>query len=230
VKDREIDEILERAAQRQHKLEPALLARVATSIKSSLQPVRPLPSTWMLVGGLVLICAGVALAGAARAGFYGIEKLTLLERVLIFPTLAVLMGLGAIEFVNKMVPGSRQRFSPGTLLGLGCITLLGVFAFLFRDYHTDHFVHAGIACLVVGVLHAVPAALLGWLLLRRGFAVRPVAAGLVVGFFASLAGVTMLELHCANLQALHILVWHTAVVPVSGAIAALVAWAFRARR
>jgi hypothetical protein len=87
-----------------------------------------------------------------------------------------------------------------------------------------------VACLVVGVLHAVPAALLGWLLLRRGFAVKPIAAALAAGTFASLAGVTMLELHCANLQALHILVWHTAVVPVSAAIAALVAWLLRARR
>jgi hypothetical protein len=230
VKDKEIDEILERAAQRQHELEPALLARVAASIKSSLRPVRPLSPTWLLVVGLVLICGGVALAGAARAGFYGIEKLTLLERVLIFPTIAILMGLGAVGFINEMIPGSRHRISPGSLLGLGCIALLGVFAFLFRDYHTDHFVHAGIACLVVGVLHAVPVALLSWLLLRRGFAVRPIAAGLVVGIFASLAGVAMLELHCANLQALHILVWHTAVVPVSAAIAALVAWLLRVRR
>jgi hypothetical protein len=230
VKDKEIDEILERAAQRPHELQPALLARVAASIKSSLQPVRPLPSTWVLVGGLVFICAAVALAGAARAGFFGIEKLTLLERSFIFSTLAILMGLGAIEFANEMIPGSRRRISPGSLLGLGYIVLLAVFAFLFRDYHTDHFVDAGIACLVVGVLHAIPAALLSWLLIRRGFAVRPIAAGLVVGFFASLAGVTMLELHCANLQALHILVWHTAVIPVSAAIAALVAWFFRSRR
>jgi hypothetical protein len=129
-----------------------------------------------------------------------------------------------------MIPGSRHRFSPGALLGLGYIALFAVFAFLFRDYHTDAFVHAGVACLVVGVLHAVPAALLGWLLLRRGFAVKPIAAALAAGTFASLAGVTMLELHCANLQALHILVWHTAVVPVSAAIAALVAWLLRARR
>ena len=37
----------------------------------------------------------------------------------------------------------------------------------------------------------------------------------------------MLELHCANFQALHVLVWHTAVVPVSAAAGALVGWALR---
>jgi hypothetical protein len=230
VKDSEIDEILERAAQEKHKLDPMLLERVAGAIKPSLEPVRPLPPTWLLVAGLVLVCAAVAVAGAARAGFYGIEKLTPLECALIFPVLAVLAGLTAIEFVGEMIPGSRRRIAPVTLLGIGCLLLVGTFAFLFRDYQTDHFVHAGIACLAVGVLHAVPAALLGWLLLRRGFAVNPIAAGLVVGTFAGLAGVGMLELHCANLQALHILIWHTAVVPVSGAIGALVAWTFRVRR
>ncbi len=230
MKDREIDEILDRAARSKHRVEPALLERVAGAIKSSLQPVPPLPATWVLVAWLVLVCAAVAVAGAARAGFYGIEKLTLLERALIFPALGILAGLAGIEFVGEMIPGSRRRMAPGTLLGIGCLVLVGLFAFLFRDYRTDLFLRAGIACLAMGVLHAVPAALLGWLLLRRGFAVNPIAAGLVVGTFAGLAGVGMLELHCANLQALHILVWHTAVVPVSGAIGALVAWAFRLRR
>jgi hypothetical protein len=68
-----------------------------------------------------------------------------------------------------------------------------------------------------------------WWLLRRGFAVNSVAAGLAGGTLAGLAGVTMLELHCANFQALHVLLWHTAVVPVSGAAGALVVWALRFR-
>jgi hypothetical protein len=37
----------------------------------------------------------------------------------------------------------------------------------------------------------------------------------------------MLELHCQNFQAAHVLVWHIAVVPLSGAAGALVAWALR---
>ena len=34
----------------------------------------------------------------------------------------------------------------------------------------------------------------------------------------------MLELHCSNFQTLHVLVWHTLVVPVSGAIGAFLGW------
>ena len=227
--DREIDEALERIAQTPHELESTLLGRIADSIKSSLRPVRPLPPTWILACGLALICVAVALAGAARAGFYGIEKMGLLQRALIFPMLGILVWLAGTEFVNEMIPGSRRRLSPGALLGMASAVLVGVFALLFRDYRTEHFISAGIVCLLTGLLHAVPAALLCWLVLRRGFAVNSVHAALVAGTLAGMAGVGVLELHCSNFQALHVLVWHTAVVPLSGAAGALVAWALRFR-
>ena len=182
-----------------------------------------------MTGGLVLVCAAVSLAGAARAGFFGFEKMDLLERSLIFPALVILACLAGNAFVHEMIPASRRRVSPGALLAFGSLVLLGVFALLFRDYRTDHFVSVGIVCLLTGLLHAIPAALLSWLLLRRGFAVNPVSAGLVAGALGGLAGVGVLELHCPNFQAAHILVWHTAVVPLSGAVGALVAWVLRFR-
>ena len=66
-------------------------------------------------------------------------------------------------------------------------------------------------------------------MLRRGFAVNPPSAGLVAGTLGGLAGVGMLELHCPNFQAAHILAWHTAVVPVSAALGALLGWRLRFR-
>jgi hypothetical protein len=229
VTDREIDEALKRAAQTPHAVEPAMIGRIAGSIKSSLRPLRPLPPTWILACGLALICVAVALAGAARAGFYGIEKMGLLQRALIFPMLGILVWVAGTEFVNEMIPGSRRRLSPAALLGMSIVVLVGVFALLFHDYRTEHFVSAGVVCLLTGFLHAVPVALLCWLVLRRGFAVNSVSAGLVAGVLAGLAGVGVLELHCANFQAAHVLVWHSAVVPLSGAAGALVAWALRFR-
>jgi hypothetical protein len=103
-----------------------------------------------------------------------------------------------------------------------------VFALLFRNYRTDHFISSGIACLLAGLVIAIPAALLSSLLLRRGFAVNPASAGLTGGALAGVSGVTMLELQCSNFQALHVLVWHTAVLPVSAAAGALVGWAAHA--
>jgi Negative regulator of sigma F len=227
VRDEKVDKVLKMASGVAPQLQPALLKRIADSISSSLRPVRPLPPTWMLSGGLTLICVAVAVAAAAGTGFYGIENLSLWERALIFSTLGILVWVAGKEFVSQLVPGSRPYFSVGAFLTISTAALLGVFALVFRDYHIDHFISAGIACLLTGLLLAIPAALLSWLLLRRGFALNSVAAGLVGGALAGLCGVTMLELHCANFQALHVLVWHTAVMPVSAAAGALVGWALR---
>jgi hypothetical protein len=229
VRDGEIDEILKKAAVRVPEVERGLLKRVADSIQPSMRRVRPLPRTWLLAAALVLICAAVALAGAERAGFNGFEKMDLLERALIFSTLGVLAWAAGTEFVNEMIPGSRRKISAGGLLGWGSVALVVVFALLFHDYHTEHFVQVGLLCLVTGVLHAIPAGLLSWLVLRRGFAVNFESAGLVAGTLAGLAGVGLLELHCPNFQATHILVWHTAVLVVSGALGALVGRALRFR-
>ena len=229
MKDEEIDNVLKNASPAPHDLKPETLQRIANSIKPSLRPVRPLPPTWVMAGGLVLVCATVSLAGAARAGFFGFAKMDLMERLLVFPALAFLAWVAASEFVHAMTPGSLRRISPGALLGFCSAALLAVFAFLFRDYQTDHFFSIGIVCLLTGLLHAIPAALLGWLLIRRGFAVNPVSAGLVAGMLGGLAGVGVLELHCPNFQAIHVLVWHTAVVALSGTAGALVGWALRLR-
>jgi hypothetical protein len=223
VRDREIDEILKEAAQAPHDVETALLDRIAGSIGSSLRPVRPLPPAWLLVGGLVLICAAVALAGAARLGLYGIQRLSVLERALIFPALEILLWLAATAFVGEMIPGSRRRVAPGFLLVAGSLALLAVFAVLFHDYRTDRFVSQGLACLTAGLLHAIPAAFASWLLLRRGFAVNSVAAAMAAGTLAGLAGLTMLELHCPNFQALHVMLWHTAVMPLSATVGGILA-------
>jgi hypothetical protein len=229
VKDEDIDDVLKGTAGEPHVLKAEMLERISDSIKASLRPVRPLPPAWLLATGLLLICAAVALAGAAHAGFYGIEKMDLAKRVLIFPALVVFVWIVSIGFVHEMVPGSRRRVAPGALLAIVTGLLVGTFALLFRDHQTSDFFSAGIACLLTGLLFAVPTGLLAWLLLRRGFAVNPVSAGLVAGTLAGLAGLAMLELHCQNFEATHVLVWHIAVLPVSAAAGACVAWALRKR-
>jgi len=228
VNDRDIDEVLNAARSRQEtepdqRPRPETLDRIAASIRSSLAPVRPLPPAWVLTAALLLVAAAVAVAGAARSGFFGIEKMTPLERAVVFSTLGLVAWAAASESVRTIVPGSRRRISSGALVGLGSVTLLAAFGLAFRDYQVTHFVPVGLVCLATGLIHAVPAGLLGWLVLRRGFAVSPVSAGLAAGTLAGLAGVAMLELHCPNFEAAHVLVWHTAVVPLSAAGGALAA-------
>lgn len=223
MKDTEIDEMLDKAAHAPHAVPAELIKRIADSIELSLQPVRPLAPMWMLTFTVVLIGAAVALVGAARAGFQGVEALGMPARLLIFATLAVLAGVAAAQLVREWTPGSR-RVPSGAILAASSVALLLVFAVLFDDYQAHHFLSSGLTCLVTGLLHAVPAAFLTWWLLRRGYVVNSVSAGLIAGTFAGLAGLTMLELHCANFEALHVLVWHTLVVPVSAALGALAGW------
>jgi hypothetical protein len=221
VKNKEIDDVLQRAAEKPQGVDPIVLERIDDSIKRSLCPVRPLPPVWQIAGSLVLVCVAIALAGAARSGFFGVAKMNLLERSLVFSALGLLASLAAVSFVHQMIPASRVRLSPVALLALSSVVLLAVFGDLFRDYRADHFLSVGITCLLIGLVHAIPAGLLSWLMLRRGFAVHPASAGLVAGTLGGLAGVGMLELHCPNFQAAHILLWHTAVVPLGGALGAM---------
>jgi Negative regulator of sigma F len=227
VTDHPIDQALRRASEEIPPVEPELLQKIVHSMQSSLRPVQPLPPTWMLAAGLTLISAAVAGAAAAAIGFYGIEKMLPWQRVLIFSALGMMAWTWGVEFVRQLTPGSRRYLGAGTSFSIGTLMLLGVFALVFRDYHTDHFISAGLACLRSGLLLAIPAALLSWLLLRRGFAVNTIAAGFAGGALAGVCGVAMLALHCANSQALHVLVWHTGVVPVSAAVGALAGWALR---
>jgi hypothetical protein len=227
MRNDEIDEALDRAARGPHALQPELLKRIADAMQPTLVPVRPLPPGALLWGGLVLTVALVALAGGARAGFQGFEALGLVSRAVIFGTLALLACAAAGVMVGEWIPGSRRRLTAAGLLALVYATLLGVFSLLFHDYRTEHFLAAGLSCLGTGLLHAAPVALLAWWVLRRGFALNAVSAGLAAGVLAGLAGVTLLELHCPNFEALHVLVWHTLVVPVSGAAGAALGWALR---
>ena len=229
MNDEEIDRVLGKANPAADELDEALRARIVASIPSPLQAVRPLPRTWALKIGLVLICAAIGVAGAARAGYYGIETLGPWAALPVLAALGLLAWLAGEKLVAEMIPGRVHRLSPRALLIVVSGVLLAVFAFTFTDYHTHRFLSAGLACLITGLLHAIPAAVLVCILLRRGFAVNSISAGLVGGALAGLAGVTMLELHCNNFEALHVLVWHTAVVPVSAAAGAAVGWALRFR-
>jgi hypothetical protein len=110
------------------------------------------------------------------------------------------------------------------------VALTAVFALLFTDYGSENFVSQGVACLKAGLLHAIPTAVISWWILHRGFAVNSLAAGIAVGTLSGLAGVGMLELHCSNFEAPHVMIWHTGVLALSGAAGALLVVAGRSLR
>lgn len=229
MEERDIEDILKRAAEAPPQVNPALMESIAGSLGASLKAVRPLAPTPLLWAGVMAICLAVGLGGAMILGPHGVEKMSATQIAWIYPVLAMLTGLFAVVNVREVVPGSRRIAPPWLLTAVACLTLAAVFASVFHGYGMERFVAEGIKCLRAGVAHAVPAAIATWLLLRRGYAVNPVAAGVVRGALAGLAGVTMLELHCVILEAPHVLVWHVAVVPVSAALGAATVWIVRNR-
>jgi Negative regulator of sigma F len=221
VKDREIDEAIERAACDLREMDPDLLGRVASSMSASLRPVRPVAPAWMLASWLLAISVILAVAAAWWLGFSGFQKLDVVEIGSIFPALAIFIWLAALLCVAEMTPGGLRwknpviMQNPGILLLVVLVIWIAIVSVFFRDYDMGAFVPQGMGCLRAGLLVAIPAGAGSWLVLRRGFAVSPLGAGLAAGMLAGLAGLLMLELHCPNLRAPHVMVWHTAVIPVS---------------
>ncbi len=233
MNDSEIDDILGRAAAAPHEVAPALLAQVVTAMTASLRPVRPMAPPWMLASGLLSISVIVAVVSAWWLGFYGIRKLNVAEMGSIFPVLAIFTWLAALLSVAERTPGGLRwknprimepvMRNPGMLLVALIVIWIAVDAVFFHDYDLGAFIPQGVSCLCAGLLVAIPAGAGSWLVLRRGVAVNPVSAGLAAGTLAGLAGLLMLEIHCPNFRAPHVMVWHTAVVPVSALVGAVLA-------
>ena len=229
MRDSDIDGILYQAGKTAPQVDPTLLDRISSEIGTGLQPVRPMPPGWMLGGALVLICAAVGIGGAVLLGMSGLHKMSGVEGGLIFSVLATGIVLSGVACLGEAIPGSRRMVSPAILTAGICAGLVAVFLLVFRDYNTTRFVAQGIPCLRAGLIHAVPTAAAVWWVLRRGFAVNPAASGFARGTLAGLAGVLMLELHCPDFEVSHVIVWHTLVIPISAALAALAARTMRHR-
>ena len=229
MNDNEMDDLLKKAGESGPPPDPALLDRIAGSIQPTLRPVRPLPSAGVLRLGLVAVCVAVAIAGAARLGLFGLRAMSGLQMLIVFLLVGLIVSAAA-AWVSEMTPGSKRRQSAMGGLIAAVVELFALFAILFPDHHTENFVHSGVACLGAGLLHAIPIAIAGWWVVRRGFAVNPTHAALAAGTLAGLGGILMLELHCPNFEVVHLLVWHIAVIPVSAALAVLFAKLVQIRR
>ena len=224
MNDKEIDEILKKAKTAAGDPSPEVLRRILDTIVPPLKPVRPIAPSWILTGGLVLVCAAAALAGAFRLGLSGFEKMDALQRATVLSALVVLIWAASRAFVAEMIPGRRRSVMPVALLIFSYVGLASLFVLTFHDHSIEDFFPVGLNCLFTGLLHAIPAGLLSWLVVRRGFALNAVAAGMLAGLLGGLAGVGMLELHCPNFETAHLVAWHAAVVPLSSALGALTGW------
>jgi hypothetical protein len=213
----EIDKILGGPPDRLLSSEASAAARQARSaILGDLRPVRPLPAAWILTLLFAGAFAITAVASGGLLGVHGFHALDNLQRVTIYPTLIALALVAAVACSRQMRPAGGSGFGGVSLL-LTLFCFPAVAAAIFRGYSTANLVPEGIPCITAGLLVALPTAFLVACILRRGFVLNWGGAGLAAGVLSGLTGLGMLEVHCPNLKAIHIIVWHLGVVVVSAA-------------
>jgi hypothetical protein len=173
--------------------------------------VHPVAPARYFFGAFVGIFVSIVALGVYRMGAFAIAVMTPRQTAAILSVLAISTGLLTYSLVNQMVPGSHHRISP-RLLPVGItISLMIVIAVLFQFQHERDFWGNAWVCIRAGAPIGVLAALPFWLILRRGAILSPGMTGAATGLLAGLVGTSVLEIHCPNLDAWHILVSHLGV-------------------
>ncbi len=190
---------------------PERLRQIEQSIASDLRAVRPMWPLGYFFAAFAGIFFLIVAFGAYRMGTFAISVMSPLQAAAILCALAASAGLLAYSLVHQMSPGSRHRISP-RLLPAGIIVLLLLLtAGLFQIQHDPKFWAHGWFCLSAGTPFALFAAVPFWFLLRRGAILSPRITGATTGLLAGLVGTSVLEIHCPNLDVLHVLTWHLGV-------------------
>jgi len=190
---------------------PAALRKIAESLADNLRPVRPLAPARYFVAAFVGIFVSIVALSVYRLGAFAIAVMTPLQTTAILSTLAIGTGLLVYSLVKQMVPGSRHRIAPA-LLAVGITLLVAmVMAVLFQVQQEENFWRNAWICIRAGTLVGALTAVPFWLVLHRGAILSPRMTGAAAGLLAGLAGTSMLEIHCPNLDAWHILLSHLGV-------------------
>ncbi len=190
---------------------PATLRKIAEGIATNLRPVRPVAPARYFFGAFVVIFSCIVVLGVYRMGACAVAAMTTLQTVAMLSALVISAGLLAYSLVLQMVPGSRHMIPPRFLPVGITIALTVAIVVLFQFQHERNFWRNGWACIRAGIPLGVLAAVPFWLLLRRGAVLSPSITGAATGLLAGLVGTSVLEIHCPNLDAWHILVSHLGV-------------------
>jgi hypothetical protein len=185
-----------------------MLGQIEQRLTSDWRAVRPMASARCRF----FIFLGV-FASAASAAIWGLGPSTMavmspLQATIILGALAVNTGLLAYSLVCQMAPGSRHRISPRWLPVATVISLTAAVAILFQFERGRDFWAQAWTCLRTGTPIGCIAAVPFWLVLRRGAVLSPAMTGAATGLLAGLVGTSVLEIHCLNLGAWHILASH----------------------
>ena len=200
---------------------PERIDHILKLVTTSLEPVQPLPSNWVLALIFLTLSILFSLVATIPFGYYGFHVLNVYQRVAYYGVIMLYAIWFSVATVEQMIPGSKRRTSPHWLALAALLSLAILGAALFHTFDLERFVDLGIPCLRLGSICALLSGALFWFVLREGFFTSPLAAGITAGSFAGLTGVAVLALHCPILNAPHVIVWHLGAMIVGGVGGAL---------
>lgn len=207
---------------------PAVYARIQAQLKQSLTPVSPQPSPRVLAARFLMVFLLFSAPMIGMMGTAGLHEMSLTQIIGIGAVLVCGAALLSLSLAWQMSPGSLHRVPPRIAVFTLAAGFLVATAILFPWREPQAFLLRGWSCLKAGLLMAAPAALLFWLLVRRGHTLASGALGATLGAIAGLLGASVLQLTCDRQDAAHLLVWHGGVVVISLGLGILVAWTVNA--
>jgi hypothetical protein len=185
-------------------------------VTTSLRPVRPLPSNRTLIAIFLTLFTAFSLVAAIPAGYIGFHSLSVQQRLAYYLVISLCAIWFAVTTTQQMIPGSRRTAHSRWVIVAALLSVALVSVALFHNFDLDRFVRLGIPCLRLGSICALLSGALFWFILRKGFFTSPVEASTIAGFFAGLAGVAVLALHCPIQNSAHIIVWHLGAMVLGG--------------
>jgi hypothetical protein len=197
---------------RETALAPGTLDRIKSVVLADLRPVTQLPSSLTLLGTLAFLFLAVLGAGAVLAGMRGWQALALPMKVSIFAPLLLGGSLLGLALVRQMIPGEGAPTRPVGWSAAVFALLVTVVSLAFGRLEQPHFLQDGLKCFRAGMVYAVSAALMVWLVVRRGAMLSGSLTGAMSGGLAGFIALAGIELRCPSPNRTHILVWHLSLV------------------
>ena len=203
---------------------PAILQQISEGIAINLRPVSPVAPASHFVVAFTGIFVSIVALGVYRMGALAIAVMAPLEVAAILTALAASTGLVAYSLAHQMIPGSGHKLSPRLLLVGIAVLLTIVIAVLFQFQHEQNFWGNAWPCIRAGTPIGMLAAVPFWMILRRGAIFSPSVTGATTGLLAGLVGTSVLEIHCPNLNAWHILISHLGVAMLCALAGLIIGW------
>lgn len=202
---------------------PELSGKIQGILQSSLHPVSPRPSIRVLAVRFLSVFLLFAAPAIGMMGVAGLHQMGLPQMIGITVVLALGVALLSLSLAWQMTPGSLQRIPPKAVLPILTAGFLIGIVVLFPWRAPEAFLTRGWPCLKAGLMMALPAAALFWLLVRRGVALNIGTLGGTLGAIAGLVSATVLQFTCSLQEAGHLLIWHGGVLVASTVLGVAIA-------